>query len=165
MSGMYMYAQKPSREQKHMEITLEKPTKEDWMFIVGLYMHKGEDFTNIPGRPSARIPGETLVAKNKEKLAVGAVTIQEVPEKQIGIKLDSESKLPLANIRTFEVDIEHLRMHIGDQMMKKTLDELKKRGFHTVTIELGHDKVEYREFLKKHGFGETEHPDVMIKGI
>jgi ribosomal protein S18 acetylase RimI-like enzyme len=160
-----MYAQKPTREQKRMEITLEKPTKEDWGFIIGLYMHKGENFTDIPGHSLARIPGETLIAKNKEKRSVGAVTIQEVPEKQIGIKLDSASRLLLANIRTFEVDIEHLRMHIGDQMIEKVLEELKKRGFHTVTIELDHDKAEYREFLKKHGFRETEHPDVMIKEI
>jgi ribosomal protein S18 acetylase RimI-like enzyme len=149
---MCMFGQKPAREQRHMEITLEKATKEDMIFVIGLYMHKGEDFT--------RIPGETFVAKNQKGVAVGAVTIDEIkPTKQIeGIKL------PLVNIRTFEVDIEHFRMHIGDQMVEKTLEELRKRGFHTVTIELGHDKEIYQEFLRKHDFKEYT-PEIMIKEI
>jgi ribosomal protein S18 acetylase RimI-like enzyme len=146
-----MFGQKPVRMPQHMEITLEKATKEDMIFVVGLYMHKGENF--------ASIPGETFVAKNRKGLAVGAVTIEEIkPTKPEGIKL------PLANIRTFEVDIEHLRMHIGDQMIKGILEELKKRGFHTVTIELGHDKDIYIEFLLKQDFREYN-KEIMIRNL
>lgn len=138
-----MHAEKPGV----VEVTVGKARKEEMPSVIRIYLDQGGDFTNVGMH-------NTFVARNKDGLVVGAITIEDLRNLKPG----------LVNLRTIAVDPDFEGRQVGRQMLKVVLEELKKTNCHTVTVELANFKQVSKDFLFNQGFKEFD-PEIMIKEI
>lgn len=135
-----MQAEKPAR----MEMTVGWLKEGERSRVYGIYLDQGGDFMNVGTH-------NTFVARNKDGLVVGAITIEDI-------------KPGFANLRTIAVDSEFQNMGVGRKMLEAVLDELKKMDYKTVTTEMPEFKQNSKEFLIRQGFRELNH-EIMIKEL
>jgi GNAT superfamily N-acetyltransferase len=119
---MSIHAEKPAV----IEVTVGKASPLEMHDVIDLYRRIGGEIAQIS-------PDNTYVARNASCKVVGALTVFEVGDKTAVIKIGG-------------VDPAFREKGVGTQLFKRVIEELKKEGIRSISIDnQGRDKKFYEE--------------------
>ncbi|MEM3555541.1 MAG: GNAT family N-acetyltransferase [Candidatus Micrarchaeia archaeon] len=123
-------------ERNIVEVRVGKAAPQELPVVLSIYRAHNGDCRDVGCH-------NTYVARNDSLGVVGAVTIKEV---QPG----------WAQLRTMGVEPELRGRGIGTQLALSVIDELRKQGYRTVTVDLDLMEPRQKEFFGKLGFQQLD---------
>lgn len=130
-------------EKKIVEVSVGKATPEELPTVIRIYRLHNGDCSGVGCH-------NTYVARNQSLGVVGAVTVKEV---QPG----------WAQLRTMGVEPELRGMGIGTQLGSSVIEDLKRQGYRSVTVDLDLTEPRQKEFFKKLGFQQLDSNSMVLR--
>jgi len=139
-----------------IKVSVEKAKSEDLPIVIQIFKQHSDLFKQYGIRMGVNCDN-TYVARNESLGVVGAVMTKKDFPKYPGFGQ------PQAELKTAGVESSLQGRGIGRQMISQVIEELKKEGFHKITVQFDSKKANVWHLFESMGFKGEKNDWVLMK--